>query len=104
MHSKGGRGIGGELGEVVFSLLFPWGWLCLQAAVRGTDFYEGYTGVTLPLKKMDLMAIPGKRGAVENWGLIQFDERRVLFNEVSSDCCPTHQAHPPLKMCGSTKG
>lgn len=52
--------------------------------MRGTDFYESYTGVVLPLKKLDFMAIPGKRGAVENWGLIQFDERRLLFNEVCS--------------------
>ncbi|KAL3162156.1 hypothetical protein ABBQ32_009864 [Trebouxia sp. C0010 RCD-2024] len=57
--------------------------VALQAAVQGTDFYESYTGVVLPMKKMDLMAIPGKRGAVENWGLIQFDERRLLFNEAT---------------------
>lgn len=54
----------------------------MQAAVRGTDFYETYTGTILPLTKMDLMAIPGRGGAIENWGLIQFDERRMLFNQV----------------------
>ena len=56
--------------------------VALQAAVEGTNFYEGYTGVALPLQKLDLMAVPGKGGAVENWGLLQMDERRLLFNEV----------------------
>ena len=64
----------------------------VQAGVEGTNFYENYTGVLLPLSKLDFMAIPGKGGAVENWGLIQFDERRLLVNEVrrcssdSEDC------------------
>lgn len=57
---------------------------CLQAAVQGTQFYENYTGIVLPLKKLDFVAIPGRKGAVENWGLIQFDERRMLFNQVNS--------------------
>ena len=56
--------------------------LLLQAAVRGTNYYEAYTGIELPLKKLDFMAIPGLGGAVENWGLLQFDERRMLVNEV----------------------
>ena len=56
--------------------------VAMQAAVEGTNFYEGYTGVALPLQKLDLMAVPGKGGAVENWGLLQMDERRLLFNEV----------------------
>ena len=54
----------------------------MQAALQGTNFYESYTGVELPLTKLDMMGIPGRGGAVENWGLIQFDERRMLFNEV----------------------
>lgn len=55
----------------------------MQAALHGTNYYEGYTGIELPLKKLDFMAIPGLGGAVENWGLLQFDERRMLVNEVS---------------------
>ncbi|KAL0039225.1 hypothetical protein WJX77_012027 [Trebouxia sp. C0004] len=55
----------------------------LQAALQGTNFYESYTGIELPLTKLDMMAIPGKGGAVENWGLIQFDERRMLVNEAT---------------------
>lgn len=56
--------------------------MIVQAALQGTNFYESYTGVELPLKKLDMMGIPGKGGAVENWGLIQFDERRMLVNDV----------------------
>ena len=54
----------------------------MQAALHGTNFYESYTGIELPLTKLDMTGIPGKGGAVENWGLIQFDERRMLVNEV----------------------
>lgn len=53
--------------------------------MRGTNYYERYTGIELPLKKLDFMAIPGLGGAVENWGLLQFDERRMLVNEVNND-------------------
>lgn len=62
-------------------MLFPF---VVQAAVEGTNFYEGYTGVALPLQKLDFMAIPGRGGAAENWGLLQFDERRLLVNEVGA--------------------
>ena len=31
------------------------------------------------------MAIPGLGGAVEHWGILQFDERRMLVNEVGWD-------------------
>ncbi|KAL0033662.1 hypothetical protein WJX79_010747 [Trebouxia sp. C0005] len=55
----------------------------LQAALQGNNFYESYTGINLPLAKLDMMGIPGKGGAVENWGLIQFDERRMLVNEAT---------------------
>ena len=68
-----------SLSPSVHHVLFP----SLQAAVRGTNYYEAYTGIELPLKKLDFMGIPGLGGAVENWGLLQFDERRMLVNEVS---------------------
>lgn len=58
----------------------------VQAALRGTNYYESYTGIKLPLSKLDFMAIPGLGGAVENWGLLQFDERRMLVNEVLLTC------------------
>lgn len=58
--------------------------LCTQAAVGALNFYEGWTAVSQPLPKFDLVAVPGKLGAMENWGLLLFDEFRFLFNHVSS--------------------
>lgn len=58
----------------------------MQAALAGTEFYEDYTGIRLPLSKLDMVAIPGKRGAVEHWGLLQFDEERMLVNKVGAPC------------------
>eukprot|EP01045_Picozoa_sp_COSAG04_P029971 COSAG04_NODE_5067_length_1757_cov_1.578408_3_plen_106_part_01 len=51
-------------------------------AVSGpaVSFMETFTGVPFALPKMDLVAVPGKGGAMENWGLLLFDERRFLVN------------------------
>ena len=54
----------------------------VQAAVGALDFYEGWTAVKQPLPKFDLVAVPGKLGAMENWGLLLFDEFRFLLNHV----------------------
>ena len=48
------------------------------------DFYEAWTGVQQPLSKFDLVAVPGKTGAMENWGLLLFDEFHFLLNHVRS--------------------
>ncbi|KAK9803097.1 hypothetical protein WJX73_001509 [Symbiochloris irregularis] len=63
------------------------GWLgyALQAAVGALDFYTNWTGVHLPLEKIDYVAVPGKGGAMENWGLLQFDERRFLVDPETED-------------------
>jgi len=53
-----------------------------QAAAGAIDFYEAWTGVKQPLPKFDLVAVPGKTGAMENWGLLLFDEFRFLLNHV----------------------
>ncbi len=34
--------------------------------------------------QFDFVAIPGKGGAMENWGLLLFDEARFLVNKVGS--------------------
>ena len=68
----------------------------LQAAVAGTDFYEDYTGIKLPLPKLDMVAIPGKRGAVEHWGLLQFDEERMLVDKVGAHCLILQGACVPV--------
>ena len=56
----------------------------LQFATGALAFYTEWTGVTQPLRKFDLVAVPGKGGAMENWGLLQFDEDRFLVNNVRS--------------------
>ena len=68
--------------------------------MAGTDFYEYYTGIKLPLPKLDMVAIPGKRGAVEHWGLLQFDEERMLVNQVW-DLIMLHFQYP-LRVLVST--
>lgn len=51
----------------------------LEVAVNAFDYHESYTGVKQPLGKFDLVAVPGKGGAMENWGLLMFDEARLVF-------------------------
>lgn len=48
----------------------------LQLAVAALDHYTRYTRVAQPLVKFDLVAVPGKSGAMENWGLLLFDVER----------------------------
>jgi aminopeptidase N len=51
----------------------------LQLAVAALQHYQTYTGVSqsrAPATKWDLVAVPGKSGAVENWGLVVFDAER----------------------------
>lgn len=54
----------------------------LQVAKKAYDYYTTYTGVKLPLPKLDMVAIPGRRHAEPHWGLALFDERRLLYNKV----------------------
>jgi len=57
--------------------------LALDVAKVAYEFYAGYTGITLPLPKMDMVAVPGRRHAEPHWGLAMFDDRRFLFNRAS---------------------
>ena len=47
-------------------------------------FYEDYFKVDYPLPKMDMFAVPGFGGAMENWGLITFGYGSLLFDEENS--------------------
>ena len=51
-------------------------------AVSGQAVYfmEQFTGVDFALPKMDLVAVPGKGGAMENWGLLTMDSSSFLVN------------------------
>ena len=41
---------------------------------------EQYTGIGYPWDKLDILAVPGKGGAMENAGAVTFGERLVLFD------------------------
>jgi aminopeptidase N len=43
-------------------------------------YYEDYTGVAYPLPKLDLIALPGGGGGMENWGAVIALESNLLFD------------------------
>ena len=45
---------------------------------------EGYLGVPYPYGKLDLIAVPEKRGAMENAGAVTFGESSILLDEKSA--------------------
>ncbi|GLC44262.1 hypothetical protein PLESTM_001574500 [Pleodorina starrii] len=50
----------------------------LAIAQAAYSYYSSYTGLALPLPKLDLLVVPGKAYAMENWGLLTFDTDRFL--------------------------
>lgn len=54
----------------------------LQLAVLAVQHYQAYTGLSQsrgPDTKWDLLAVPGKTGAVENWQLLMMDPERCVW-------------------------
>jgi alanyl aminopeptidase len=45
---------------------------------------EAYLGIEYPYDKLDLLAVPGKGGAMENAGAITFGERLLLFEPATA--------------------
>ena len=66
--------------------------LPLAVAVGALDYYANYSATPQPLTKFDLVAVPGKGGAMENWGLLMFDETRCA--------APTPCGRAWLQPCG----
>jgi aminopeptidase N len=57
----------------------------LESAGKILHFYNEYFGVSYPLPKLDLIAVPGGfGGAMENWGGITFYESVLLFDPKNS--------------------
>ena len=47
-----------------------------------SDYYEEYFDVKFPLPKQDMIALPDfALGAMENWGLIIYQEKSLLYEE-----------------------
>jgi aminopeptidase N len=46
----------------------------MDATKKVLAYYKDYFGSAYPLPKLDQIAVPGQRGAMENWGLITYSE------------------------------
>ncbi|KAK9448238.1 peptidase family M1-domain-containing protein [Limtongia smithiae] len=53
----------------------------VELASRALKVFEKIFGIEYPLPKIDLIAIPGGQGAMENWGLVTFNESLLLVDE-----------------------
>jgi|KBSMisStandDraft_5_1062788.scaffolds.fasta_scaffold15354_3 aminopeptidase N len=57
----------------------------LESEAKILHFYNDYFGISYPLPKLDLIAVPGGfGGAMENWGGITFYESALLFDPKNS--------------------
>lgn len=56
----------------------------LQLSVLALQHYQGFTAINqsrgAAATKWDLLAVPGKTGAVENWALLMMDPERCGVN------------------------
>lgn len=60
--------------------------LAAEYGAKILEFYEKFFGITYPLPKTDMAAIPDfSAGAMENWGLITYRETLLLYVEGISD-------------------
>jgi len=61
------------------------GRLALDLTAKFLKYFEDYTGISYPLPKLDMIAIPDfAAGAMENWGAITFRELLLLSDENTS--------------------
>ncbi|KAF2900959.1 hypothetical protein ILUMI_05226, partial [Ignelater luminosus] len=59
--------------------------LATDVTPKFLEYYEEYFGISYSLPKLDMIAIPGfSRIAMQNWGLIMYGERELLFDNNTS--------------------
>ncbi|XP_002744830.4 leucyl-cystinyl aminopeptidase isoform X1 [Callithrix jacchus] len=57
----------------------------LETTVKLLEFFQNYFEIQYPLKKLDLVAIPDYQAvAMENWGLLTFQEETLLYDSNTS--------------------
>lgn len=57
------------------------GLFALEVAIKALPYYKDYFGIAYPLPKLDLIGIADiSVCAMENWGLITYQEARVLVD------------------------
>jgi aminopeptidase 2 len=57
------------------------GAFCLDAGARAMLSHEKTFGSPYPLPKLDMVAVPGHSGAMENWGCVIFGEQYLVSDE-----------------------
>jgi len=58
----------------------PTGRYAINETIALLNYFNDYFGVKYPLPKLDLIALPGRSGAMEHWGGITFTERGLLYD------------------------
>jgi aminopeptidase N len=56
----------------------------MESTKKILSYFKDYFGSAYPLPKLDQIAVPGKRGAMENWGLITYSESLLSVDEATA--------------------
>ncbi|KAL9112862.1 MAG: hypothetical protein Q9227_002939 [Pyrenula ochraceoflavens] len=56
----------------------------LVTAARCLEYFEKTFDMAFPLPKVDMIAVPGNRGAMENWGLVTYEEFYLFADKDNS--------------------
>jgi tricorn protease interacting factor F2/3 len=69
-----------RVGVVTLPSKKKYGLFALEFGEKALEFSEAYYGISYPLAKLDLIAVPDFAfGAMENWGAITFRENLLLY-------------------------
>lgn len=61
------------------------GVFALNLCCKVLEFYSDFFGIDYPLQKMDMIGIPDfAAGAMENWGLVTYRTKYVLYNPIET--------------------